>query len=285
MKNLFKVAIVGALGIGLSISTFANELTITTGSEGGGYFKRGGAVGDMIDKQFKGELEVIVEESNGSKENLERFNDGDAQIAIVQRDALNLWAPSRAYMAKTADREVVYFFANKHNKVKDLEDIEGKKDYVLVIAQGSGAEVTLRNFVKEDSGYQNNLDSVVWADDLYDAFDMASEPMIDGKKVAGVLTVSKPGKFSSELLEDFGDKFEIAELTDGDFDDAKVNDVKLYQECELDKRLLGGFGKVSWGDIDTICMDSVVIYDPKFGDKKLQKAIKRGVTKGIKKHI
>ncbi|AUR89241.1 hypothetical protein NVP1121O_213 [Vibrio phage 1.121.O._10N.286.46.C4] len=282
---MFKGFIIAAT-LGFASVAMADDFIIATGSEGGGYEALGYKVAASVKKQAdkKGvafDFEVL--NTNGSLENIELFNDGDAQAAIVQADALSVSAPSRAYKSRSAHQEVIYWFANKKNGFTDLEDIEGRKDVVMVLVDGSGASVTMNNFAIEDKGYQVNFDNAVLADDLYDAMDIVSEGLYEGKKVAGLLHVTRAGKISSELREDFGSRIVIGELTDSDFNDAlDENKEPLYTSCEVSKKTAAGFKTATTFKPDTLCMTAKVIYTTDFDDKKAKRVVRKGVTKATR---
>lgn len=283
-----KLLIATTLVLG-SFTATADDLVIATGSEGGGYEKLGYEIAKSVSTQVskskgKVELDIEVVNSTGSVENLEMFNDGDVQIAIVQGDSLSLYPPSKSFKSKTAHTEVVYWFLNKKNDIEDLSDLEGDTDKLVVIVEGSGAEVTWHNFAKEDTGYKVNVDKgTIYADDLYEAFEIVSEGIYEGKTVAGLLYVTKSGKISPELRADFGKKVVIGEATDSDFNDAKdENGNSLYTTCEVDKKGAANFETVTTFSPDTICMKAKVIYSDDFEDKKTKRVISKGITKALK---
>lgn len=282
-----KKLMIGVLLSMATMTTQADDFIIATGSEGGGYEALGHRIVEQIKKgadRKKGvDFDLEVLNTNGSLENIELYDDGEVQASIVQADALQVSPPNRPYKSRSAHQEVIYWFANKKNGYTDLEDIEGKKDVLMVIVEGSGASVTMANFVQEDKGYQNNLDKAILADDLYDAMDIVSEGTYEGKKVAGVLHVTRVGKLSSELREDFGRKIVIGEMTDSDFNDAKdENGADLYTKCEVTKRAAAGFQTATVFKPDTLCMTAKVIYTQDFEDKKARKVIKKAITKATR---
>lgn len=281
MENIKFLALTAA--ISLSAPALADDFVITTGGEGGGYERMGRLIAANIKKQAsksKVELDISVINSNGSIENIERLNSGDAHAAIVQADALNVMKPSIPFKAKKAHTETVFWIYNIKNDFSDLEDVEGNEDVVIVLVDGSGAVVTMQSFVQEDGGYKVNYDSAVYADDLYDAFDIVSEGTIDGVKVAGLLYVSN--QIPSEVAMDFKGSVAVGELTDSDFNDAEdVNGESLYENCEVDKAKTNGLAS-GWGDIDTVCLSAMVVYTTDLEDRKTEKAVKKGIIKALR---
>ena len=281
--NKLNVLLVSAL---LSVSAFASDdFNIATGSEGGSYERLGKNVAAQIDKLGRKkniEFDFKILNTTGSGENIEMFNDGEAQAIIVQADALSVMPPTIQYKAKTAHTETVWWIYNTKNGFKDIEDIEGKKKVNMVLIEGSGAVFTMRNFVQEDSGYQVNYDNAVYADDLYDAADIVCEGRSGSSKVAGLLYVG--GSIPVEIKGDFKNCLSIGEATDGDFDDAKdVNGDKLYNDCKISKsRYQPMKGSNSFSDERTICVKAMVVYTTEFEEKGASKIVKKGINKAMR---
>ena len=81
----------------------ADDFVIATGSEGGGYEKVGHLVRQSIEKQadrHKVRFDFGILNTNGSLENLDLFNAGEVQAALVQADALNLKSPVIPFKGK-----------------------------------------------------------------------------------------------------------------------------------------------------------------------------------------
>lgn len=265
----------------------ADDFNIATGSEGGGYERLGYKIVHQVSRQAEKKnvrLDYEVLNTTGSVENIELFNEGDVQAAIVQGDSLSMYPPTKPYKSKTAHTEMVYWFANKEHGVDDLEDIEGDPKKAVVIVDGSGASVTWDNFAKEDKGYKVNVEKgTVYAEDLYEAFEIVSEGTYEGKDVVGLLHVTRAGALSSELREDFSKTVAIGEATDSDFADAEDNEGKdLYTTCEIERRAKAGWDTMSMGDPDTICMKAKVIFTTDYDNKKTKRVISKGITKALK---
>lgn len=278
--------IIASCMVMFSSMVFADDFTVATGSQGGGYEALGYKITSFVKqgaerKKIKMEYEVL--NTNGSIENIQMFSDGEAQVAVVQADALNVMKPSKPFKSRSAHQEVVYWFSNKENGYDDLSDIEGQKDVVMVLVEGSGAEITMQNFTIEDSGYKVNYQNAIRAYDLYEAFAIVSEGKFNGKKVAGVLHVTKPGAISRELLVDFGRKVVIGEATDSDFNDAKDSEGQpLYETCEVTKQMRAGFQTATTFSPDTVCMRAKVIYTTDFEDRDVERIVSRGIIKATR---
>jgi TRAP-type uncharacterized transport system substrate-binding protein len=264
----------------------ASDLIIATGSEGGGYERTGIKIAQSIKvqaaKRKLGKLQIDVVNTSGSLENIELFDEGEAHIAIMQADALALREPKSDYKVKPLGQEAVYWFANKKNDYYNLSDIEGVDNVLMVLVDGSGGQLTMQNFVKEDDGYKVNFDTAILADDLDDAMDIVATGTYKNKKVAGVLYVTSFGGFSSELAADYGKYIVVGSATDKDFNDTTINGEPLYTNCEIENDGLRGFSSSNtWTDNETVCLNSVVIYTKDL-PKKVFKAVRKGITKALR---
>jgi len=279
MKRVILLAAVAAI----SFTTVADDFVIATGGEGGGYERAGKMIASEIMKQAeKKDVDFDYELVNtaGSVENIEMFNDGEAQLIIAQADALNVHQLSGG-KAKGLYTEAVTWIYNVKNKYKDLEDIEKKKDVLMVLVDGSGGMVTMQSFVQEDSGYKVNYDNAILADDNYEAADIVCEGRFNGKKVAGMLIVGN--SIPNDIKADFKGCLGVGEATDGDFDEAKdINKEDLYTKCEINKSAIGGLDS-PMGDIDTVCVKAMAVYSTDLEERKLPKLISKSINKAKRK--
>lgn len=279
-----KVILLAAALVGFSLTAVADDFAIATGSEGGGYERLGHKLVGSINKQARKKdirFDFEVLNTNGSIENIDLFNSGEAQAAIVQADALNIKKPTASFKAKTAHQEKVWWLYNLKNKYEDLDEIEGKKDLRMVLIDDSGAVVTMQSFVAEDEDYEINYSTALYADDFYDAADMVCEGKSDSKKIAGMLYVGK--SIPAEIAQDFKGCVGIGEATDSDFNDAKdVNNEPLYTNCKIERNQLQGMKGGSWGGQNTVCVNAMVIYSNSFEEKEVNRVVKKGVNKALR---
>ncbi|CAM0017479.1 hypothetical protein VPHD239_0123 [Vibrio phage D239] len=285
MKNILVALAVSAI----SLSATAGDFVIKTGSEGGGYFKAGSRVGHSISAEQvkmnkklnkKGkepvDFDIEVETSNGSIENIQAFNDGDAQGIMVQVDALNLEKPSFKYKVRTSHTEPVLWIYNKEHGYEDLSDVEGRKDFAVVIVEGSGGNVTFNSFIMEDDGYAKN--PTVEAMDLEDALDIVAEGEYEGVKVAGMIHVSNT--LPRDTVADYANFVQVGEATDGDFNDATdVEGNKLYTNCSIDLKRMGGLKASTWTNPDTVCVKSVFAWNTQDLSRNEQKVVSKAARK------
>lgn len=269
----------------LSLTAFAGDFTIATGSEGGGYFKQANRVGHAIsaeqikmNKKLKKkgkepvDFDIEIVTSNGSIENLANFNDGTVQAAMIQVDALNLDKPSFKYKVRTSHTEPVLWLYNVEHGYKDLSKVEGRKDFAIVIVEGAGGNVTFNSFIQEDEGYGKN--PTVEALDFEDALDIVAEGEYEGMKVAGLVHVSN--SLSREIVSDYAKFVQVGEATDGDFNDATdVEGNKLYTNCSINLKKMGGLKASTWTDPDTVCVKSVFVWNVQELNRNEQKVVQK----------
>ena len=267
-------------------AALADDLVIATGSESGTYEQLGVEIGKQINsvgKKKKVEFDVEILNTTGSGENIDLFNEGEANIIIVQADALNVVPPTASFKSKTLHRETVWWLYNTKNNIDDLDEMPGSKAKMVVI-DGSGAIYTMRNFAQEDSDYQEPLDKAIRADDLEDAFDLVCEGKFGQNKVAGLLYVG--GSLPKEIREDYSGCVSVGEATDSDFNDSKdINGDKLYENCEIASALYSPLkGSSSFGKEDTVCVRAMAVFSTDFEDKAEFKVVRKGINKVASKY-
>lgn len=292
MNKTMKALLIACSAMTFSATSLADDFIIKTGSEGGGYFKSGTRVGHALSSEQvkmnkklskKGKepvgFDIEVETSNGSIENLEAFNEGEAQAIMVQVDALNLEKPAFKYKVRTSHTEPVLWIYNKEHGYKDLSDVEGRKDFAIVVVEGSGGNVTLNSFIQEDDGYGKNPQ--VEAMDLEDALDIVAEGEYEGTKVAGMVHVSNT--IPNSIASDFTEFVFVGEATDSDFNDATdVEGNDLYTNCSVSLKRMGGLKASTWTDPDTVCVKSVFAWNIQDLSRNEQKVISKAARSTFK---
>lgn len=266
-----------------SISAQAVDVNISTGGEDGGYWRVGSYIKGSIDdlaQEEDFEMTSKVISSGGSVENLERFNEGDADIIVTQEDAMNLVKPSRPFGFTESHTETIFWIFNKENGYEDLEDIEKNEDVAMVLVEGSGATVTMNSFVQSDSGYEVNLKNAIIVGDSYEAAMTVANGRYGSKKVAGMLYVG--AYVPTKIYKHFGNKLMVGSATDGDFNDAEnAFGEPLYQHCEVTSKIATGLKTSGWGDPDTLCVKALVVYSNTFESKTHKKVVTRGVNSAL----
>lgn len=141
MKKIVTLAILGMLSFA---SVAADNVVITTGKQGMVYNGVYGANMKSALLEFGHTVEVVT--SKGSLENLDRVAKGEAQIALVQADALMYWMAPNANLAGNVEvagelgEECIFAAVKEDGPIKTEDDIKaGTKVAVGVPTSGSFA--------------------------------------------------------------------------------------------------------------------------------------------------
>ena len=147
MKKIIALAVAVTLMLGALPALAAWEpVGITTGGTAGTYYPLGGEIAALWMKHIEG-LDVSVQSSGGSKDNIIKMNNKEAELGTVQNDVM--------YYAYQGDKdffngevidsfvaigslypELVQVVVAADSDIKTVEDLKGKK--VSVGARGSG---------------------------------------------------------------------------------------------------------------------------------------------------
>lgn len=272
-KKAKSFIVAAAMAVAFTVS--ASEVVIGTGTKGGGYHSDGVKVAQQIKAVSKSKItSKVVVDTGGAFENIDGFNEEDYDIIMVQPDVLMYNKPTRPFKAKKASTEYIFWLHGEDSPFTSLEDIEGNKDYKIVLV--GGAEATMKSFQHEDAGYKENV--FLHENDLEDAFEFLAEGVDDDdNKVGGVLYVG--ARIPAGVAKDYSDVVFVGQAEDGDFNDAEdINGDPLYVNCSIPKDRLSGMHSESWGEPDTICMNSMIVYAKDIeGFKKVRKAVRKAV--------
>ncbi|MGK7881402.1 MAG: TAXI family TRAP transporter solute-binding subunit, partial [Crocosphaera sp.] len=156
-----KSAIVAALGSVLLVITFAfllfedhrkiHTLVLATGQKEGQYYAFGKALSKVINNH-NNRINIKVIESNGSQENLELLQNKDAQLALVQSDAIiNNSTKAVAFLFP----EVFHLMVRQDSQIDDISDLEGKR--IALMSKGSGS---YNMFWRLQEHYQLDIDKI-----------------------------------------------------------------------------------------------------------------------------
>ena len=281
MKKLIIAFVLASLAA-FSLPAAADDFVISTGVENGGYWAKGKNIKNQILKaadKLDVQLDIEVVDSTGSPENITRMNDGDAQLIMVQADALNVMPVNVPIKTKSAGTEYVLWVYNTDNGYDDLDEIEGNEKAALVLVEGSGAEITMSSFVQEDGGYEKNLKTAIYAMDLEEAFDIVADGRHEGRKVAGLLHVGS--SIPQDLAKSFKGLVMVGSASDSDFNDAEdVNGEALYANCEVTQKQ--AYGLTGFSDPDTVCVRALAVYTTDLESSKLVKAVRKGTSKALR---
>lgn len=290
MKRLIVAALLG-LAAQASFASEPPALRFCTGGEGGFYEKLGQTIGSAITKQTKSQVEVLT--TGGSVENAEKMKDGECELAIMQGDAvISLPMPADVKVVDS-HTEVVYWLHSKAG-VDDFGSMDSASNsgkYAVAAVSGSGALVTMKNWVKIDKGYEGVR--IVEFDDWYSAAEAVAQGYVTKAgvriEIAGMLYVGRPGVLPADITEDFGAQILIGEVKDSDFaKPVDANDNPLYVKCKADET--GGLEtSTTFAKPDTYCMRAQVVFNNAYlaqmspaDAKKVRRAIDKGINSTVK---
>jgi hypothetical protein len=284
------------LAVLLSVSAIASAapptLRFCTGGEGGFYESLGTSIGNTIAKQDGGEVKVI--NTGGSVENAEKLKDGACDIAVIQNDAVISLPMPADLKVSDAHQEVIYWLHGKAG-VDDFGKME--KDsvaakYAFAAVSGSGALVTVRNWIKTDKDYEGAR--IVEFDDWYSAAEAVAQGYVTKAgvriEIAGMLYIGRAGKIPSDITADFSKQIMIGEVNDSSFEDAKdANNNPLYTHCTVDKEGQSGLETSTMGKPDTYCLRAQIVFNNDYlksmapdEAKKVRRAVDKGVNSVVK---
>lgn len=291
MSRGYKGLLMAAL-LGLACTAQAApppELKFCTGGVGGFYEGLGTSIGGKITNEIGNKLKVLT--TGGSVDNAKKLKAGDCDIAIIQADAVITQPMPASFKAVNAHEEVVYWLYPKGGEVDDFGDMEDDKvmkKYAFATVKGSGASVTLNNWIKTDKDYAGAVpvefkDWYSAAEAVAQGFTMDSGVRVD---IAGMLYIGRIGMLPADITSDFGTQIKVGEVNDSSFENAKdANGNPLYTKCEIAKGKTSGLeGPGSFGGLDTYCLRAQVVFNNAYLtglDEAETTAVRRAVDKGI----
>lgn len=265
------------------------ELKFCTGGEGGFYQDIGTSIGAKITNEVGNTLKVLT--TGGSVDNAKKLKAGDCDIAIIQADAVTTQPMPTSFKAVNAHEEVVFWLYPKGGAVDDFGDMEDDKvmkKYAFATVKGSGAAVTLNNWIKTDKDYAGAVP--VEFKDWYSAAEAVAQgfTMDSGVRVeiAGMLYIGRLNKIPADITSDFGNQILVGGVNDSSFENSKdANGNPLYTHCGIPKGKTSGLeGPGTFSDIDTYCLRAQVVFNNAYLnglDEAETTAVRRAVDKGI----
>jgi hypothetical protein len=264
-------------------------LTFCTGGVGGFYEGLGTSIGGKITSDLGTNLKVLT--TGGSVDNAKKLKAGDCDIAIIQADAVITQPMPASFKAVNAHEEVVYWLFPKGGPVDDFGDMEDDKvmkKYAFATVKGSGAAVTLNNWIKTDKDYAGAVpvefkDWYSAAEAVAQGFTMDSGVRVD---IAGMLYIGRLGMLPADITSDFGNQIVVGEVNDDSFANAKdANGNDLYTHCGIPKGKTSGLERTnSFNDQKTYCLRAQVVFNNAYLtglDEAETTAVRRAVDKGI----
>jgi len=239
-----------AIALALMVAGSANAWTVTTGGKTGTYYRVGNNLVGMI-------TGGTVQTSKGSVENMKRMMSGEADVGLIQVDALAWMATKDASVTNQVEvlgplyQECVYIAANKDGKVQNEDDLQKEGVTIAVGKQGSGSAVTWDYMRQLEPGYKKAAVTfaggnralgklAIGGDTGVDAVMWVTKPNLSHKYIQTVLN-NKNLKFISVNDKDLNDKYPPLGKPIYDF-----------KSVEFEK----GFFNDS--EFTTICMDAVI---------------------------
>jgi len=242
------------------------------GGQSGGWYEK---YGTLLQKTASG-LDVKVISTKGSLENLKLLLKGDADIAVVQSDALALAEkkfPGKNLVSEQASLYVEYaqLIANRHSGVKSLRDLDPRKHVVYVGPMESGTALTWVGLCEQEPRYKKI--PVKYADYA------AALAEVERNKNSLMLFV---GGLNSSLLntaEEEAKKSEnirLVEIQDRHFADKKdKNGNPIYRYVDIASNIYPYLQK-GWifsGDVKTLGVQAVLVlrteWAAKFGPESM----------------
>ncbi len=114
-------------------------LVISGGSPGGAYQRIAHALADEIQRGLP-ETKVVVEFSQGTKENITRVASGTAELGLVQNDSDG---PANIRVVSPLHEEVLHLFVGRNSNIRQLQDLRGKR--IAVGPEGGGTAKLIEN--------------------------------------------------------------------------------------------------------------------------------------------
>lgn len=268
------------LTAGLSgLASAAPQAKFGTGENPSGYYRVSAAIANGVSK-----TNIHLQEFTGSGTILECFNEQECQLAIVQKDALNLSVPTFAFGMKSVYEEAGSYYYNIKIGDKDFGSLEDDKEARVAVVIGSGAAIMMDNFIATDDDYAH---LPLYFDDTYDAMDAASEGSyideVSGKevKVVGYFAVHRDKATPQDIREDFSRTLGLGEINDRSFKKAKdVRGKPLYTPCNIDA--VPGITEATIGTQNSLCVQAVILTNKKAFKGKAKKEIKKTVNRIVK---
>jgi len=282
MKKMYLLL---ALLLGATQAMAAPPLKFCSGQPGGYYEKLASEIGRNITKDTGSELTIL--NTGGSVENAEKMQDRECDIALIQSDVAT-GLGLRDVKIVDAHEETVFWLHGKTG-VADFGKMENDtiaKKYATATVKGSGASVTMANWIKTDKDYEGVR--VVELDDWAEAAEAVAQGYVVRAgvryEIAGMLYIGRT--VSTDIMEDFGSQIFVGEVNDNSFEASKdANNNPLYTPCTVPKAKRGGLNtSTSFSDPDTYCLKAQVVFNNDYltgVDGKEARKVRKAVAKGI----
>jgi len=229
-----KILLATAAVIGMAIPATADTI-IAVGQEGRGYE----AFGKNMVSRLVGKLPAEIKNYEGSDAISRAVCDGEAQVGIMQIDAIYARQKEGCSLrvVGTYGTEYAYMLVPPGSKIDELHDLAaGSK--VLVDTVGSGTDLFWNTIVSIETGPQGNKSGWAKAASVNDPVFLAPS-MADLGEIDAVLIVGTTKSKDVKELIDAG--WELAAIDDKDINDEVFNGSSLYPREDAEIEGTGGW--------------------------------------------
>ena len=176
------------------------DVKMATGDISGTYYPIGNAMAEILNKNIK-TINVSTESTKGSIENIEKLNNGSADLAIIQNDIAYYAANGAEMFANNkVDNiralaslypETCQFVTFESSGINNIDELHGKK--IAVGIKGSGAEANARQILEAYGITYNDIDA------QYLSFTEGKEALKEGKVDCAFVIAGYPTKAVQDI--------------------------------------------------------------------------------------
>jgi TRAP-type uncharacterized transport system substrate-binding protein len=245
--------------------------------------------GHEIQKQAKGRLNIVLINSKGSLENLEKLGK-ECDVAIVQSDATYAIANSSSIeFGPPLYKELWHLICNTDANISRITELN-KNTKLLLGANGGGAEVTWLSFVKADPNRygvvpHDPIGGLRAAGIVQQGGNAACMAVVTGLNAPGIKEISESATQSNNMRL----------IPSNDSDILKIKDSKghfVYMNEEIPSGTYRGLQprSIMGSSVNTVGVNAMIVVSSDYLDKhdgdyeKFLSAVKSAVP-GIKAHV
>lgn len=254
----------------VTLPALAEDVVISTGGRGGSYFATGARLADILNEY---DYPAKAVKSKGSVENIERVAAGEAALGFAQLDALAWWMNRNPQSAGSLSvlgelySECVYVAVNADGPVGDEGDLQSDRAKVAVQKRGSGSAVTWSYMQELEPDF--TAGTTYFQGGLQLLNQIADDP---ASEINAFVWVSNPLNLDQRYLKTVleNDNLELVDIKDWDLNDKHPElgrPIYRFEEPEVAK------GLIFDTELDTICMDAVVVANQSTDDDLLDDVI------------
>lgn len=252
-------------------------LVISAGREGGAYW---GAAKRLRQVAKEKELQVTVNTSMGSVENLKKLDDPDSPVALglTQADALNHYLAShpdflgRVEILESVGPECIFVIAANQGEIGTSDDLHRNKEIQLAIpGPESGTAVTFANISRLKPEYADIAVIYMVPDEALKAITGAAEPRVDA-----LMLVQHPKVHTEEIRYalEHPQQYRFVAIKDLDLSEQLPDGQPVYESLDLPLQ------RSSWNtatrSVETVCTKGLLV-----GAKDKLSATQREILKHI----